>query len=193
MAKQIQLMRYLKAWPTLGPVFSADPASYPTGVTLYGASDSSHASHSEDGRSHSGYTIAVGGPLNTPFFVYSRVETGGIGISPHDSEYMTVSRLARMILYFRQFATDLGFPQPDPTPLATDSQTSIDLTVAPAVSKHSRHVRQHHHFLRDLYQQKEIVPTHVGTHDIVPNGLTKTLGPTDFLYFRHQLFHPFRV
>lgn len=188
--KQFHLLRYIKAFPSEGPTFSANPADYANGVTIQGASDSSHASHSEDGRSHTGYLLSVG-TNNAPFLVYSRVETDAVPISPHDSEYMALSRMARSSVYFCQFSAELGFSQAAPTRLATDSQTAIDLTVAPAVSKHSRHVLQHIHFLRELFQRKQIIPCHQSTHDIVPNGLTKTLGPNAFLYFRHHLFHPF--
>jgi hypothetical protein len=191
-AKQIQLMRYLKAFPSLGPVFSGDPASYKRGITLEGAADSSHAVHAADGRSHSAYSLTIG-TCNAPFMVYSRAENSCISLSPHESEYVTLSRCARSALYFRQFAAELGFSQAEPTRLQEDSRTAINLTIAPAISRLSRHIAQKHHFLRWLYKQGSILPVAVGTHDINPNGMTKTLGPTDFLYFRHHLFHPFKA
>jgi hypothetical protein len=190
-AKQVQLMRYLKGCPNLGPTFSADPASYPHGVTLVGAADSSHAAHYSDGRSHSAYMLTVGS-CNAPFMVYSCAESGGIALSPHESEYMALSRLARMVLYFRQFAKDLGYSHYRPTPLLEDSRTAINLTFAPSISRKSRHISQRHHFIRWLAQQGEVISLHKETHDIVPDGMTKVKGPTDFLYFRHQVFHPFK-
>ncbi len=86
----IYLMRYLKGCSTLGPVFSSDTDSYLAGVSLCGA----------DGRSPSGYTLTVGTNI-APFLVYSKVEDGGIPLSPCESEYMTLSKLARITLYFR--------------------------------------------------------------------------------------------
>ena len=61
-------------------------------------------------------------------------------------------------------------------------------TTAPAISRNSRHIAQYGHLLRHLYQTGEMVPAYLGTHEIIPNGLTKTLGPTDYIYHEHQLF-----
>ena len=44
--------------------------------------------------------------------------------------------------------------------------------------------------LRSNQASEDGAPYHVSTHDINPNGMTKTVGPTDFLYFRHHLFTP---
>ena len=189
--KQIHLMRYLKTFPSLGPVYSSNPVDYADGVTISGQSDSAHGNHSENGQSHSAFLLSIG-TRNAPFCVYSRAEPG-VALSPHESEYSCGSRCGRTILFFRQFATDLGYPQLTPTKLHMDSQTAINLTTAPAISRLSRHIAQHHHFLRWLYQTRVIMPVHIGTHDITANGMTKTLGPSEFIYFRHHLFHPFQL
>ena len=65
-------------------------------------------------------------------------------------------------------------------------------TPAPAISRNSRHIAQYAHLLRHLYKTGEMVPAYLGTHEIIPNGLTKTLGPTDYIYHEHQLFGAFR-
>ena len=187
--KQLQLMRYLKGAIGEGPTFSGSRTSYPKGITITASSDASHAVHSADGRSHTGYTLSIG-TFSSPFTVCSRAEDGGIGMSPHDSEYMALSRCCREIVYYRQFAAELGYPQGQPTEVSTDSQTSINLTTAHAIPSKSRHISQHHHFTRDLSQKRTITPLKVSTHDLPADGLTKTLGPTAFLYFRSQLFHP---
>ena len=109
-------------------------------------------------------------------------------LSPHQSEYMSLGRLARAMLYWRQFAAGLGYPQPEPLKLHSDSTTAMALTTAPAISRNSRHIAQYAHLLRHLYQTGEMVPAYLGTHEIIPNGLTKTLGPTDYIYHEHQLF-----
>lgn len=188
--KQIHLMRYLKSCVGLGPTFSADPLSYPAGPLITASVDSSHAAHSADGRSHSGYTLTVGTD-NAPFLSYSGAESSGIGLSPHDSEYMAFTRCTRQVMYYRQFAAELGYPQHSPTVILEDSRTAINLVTAPSVSRKSRHIQQKEHYCRYCYRLGEIDPQHCGTHDMVPDGLTKTLGPTEFSFFRHRLFRPF--
>ncbi len=185
---QIHLMRYLKTYPSLGPTYSRAKIHYRDGVTLRAESDASHANHSEDGRSHSAFSLSIG-TCNAPFLVSSRTEPG-ISLSPHESEYNSASRCSRNIPYFRQLAAELGFAQSSPTKLHMDSQTAIDLSTAPSISRLSRHIAQKHHFLRWLCQTHAVIPVHVGTNDINVNGMTKTLGPTDFVYFRHHLLNP---
>ena len=123
---------------------------------------------------------------------YSGPETNTVSLSPHGAEYMAGGRFARAMLNYRQFAKSLGYPQSEPTKKYTDSDTSISLTSAPAVSRNSRHIEQYAHLLRHLYKTNEIDPRHLGTHEIIPHGLTKTLGPTDCIYHQHQLFGAFR-
>ena len=66
------------------------------------------------------------------------------------------------------------------------------LTTAPAISRNSRHIAHYAHLLRHLYKTGGMVPAYLGTHEIIPNGLTKTLGPIDYIYHEHQLFGAFR-
>jgi hypothetical protein len=190
--KQIQLLRYLKGATALGPRLSSDPAAYPAaphGVSLWGASDSSHACH-PDGRSQSAYLIGVGAPgASAPFLGYSSHENSAVSLSPLESEYVTTARLARPILYYRQFAHDLGFPQHDPTPLFTDNQPSINLATGPQIPSKSRHIAQRHHFLRWLYETHQVSLHHQGTNDIAPDGMTKTVATNRFLYLRSKWFH----
>ena len=188
---QQQMYRFLKSHPDRGPCFSLKKEHYPDGVVLHGSSDASHATHTETGYGHSAYTISVG-KGNGVMVAYSGPETNTVSLSPHGAEYMAGGRLARAMLYYRQFAEGLGYPQTEPTKWYTDSETSISLTSAPAVSRNSRHIEQYAHLLRHLYKAKEIDPRHLGTHEIIPNGLTKTLGPTDYIYHQHQLFGAFR-
>ena len=92
------------------------------------------------------------------------------------------------MIYFRQLLIELGFPQPDPTILQTDSQSSISLVVAPQVTRKSRHIFIQHHFIRSLAKHGHIRPVHVGTNDIASDMLTKQLSPNKFFYGRARLF-----
>jgi hypothetical protein len=185
-AKQIQVLRYLKGCPSLGITFSANPDHFPTGVVIAGSSDASHACHSSDGRSHSAHIISIGFN-NAPFSAYSSAEPANISISPCESEYVSLSRLALNVIYFRKFATSLGYPQSTPSFLKQDNKSSISLVTAPELPRRSRHILQRHHVIRSLYLARQILPIFEGTHDIIPDGMTKSLGPSAFLYFRTKL------
>ena len=187
LTKQTHLLRYLKSCPDLGPTFSSNPATFKSGVTIYAAADSSHACH-PDGHSHSAYTIQIG-TTNAPFVVHSSAETAGIALSPCEAEYLALGRCAKDVTFFRQFASDLGFPQHSPTTILEDNQPAINLTTASQVTRRSRHIALKSHYVRYLYKTKQIAPKHIGTHDMIADGLTKTLSPSQFLWFRSKLLN----
>ena len=187
---QIQLLRYLKGHPNLGPTFTAIPSNHPTGVTIFASADASHACH-PDGSSHAAYTLSVG--LNTAPFLASSSKEKGISLNPCESEYKTLTRCAKDIIFYRQFAADLGHPQPSPTIIYEDNKSAIKLTEAPAVTRKSRHIFVQHHYIRWLNQTNHIKLHHQGTHDIVPDGLTKHTHPSAFPFFCARilnLYHP---
>jgi hypothetical protein len=184
-AKQIQVLRYLKGCPYLGVTYSANPLNFPEGVVITGAADASHACH-HDGLSHSAFIISIGTD-NAPFTSHSSIESSGPSGSPCETEYITLSRLGRDVMFYRQFAESLGFPQPNPSILFEDNQSTINLTTSPELPKRSRHILQKHHVLRFLYLTKQIMPMHQGTHDIIPDGMTKYFGVAAFLNFRYKL------
>ena len=188
--KQLHLLRYLKSCPDLGPTFSADPTNYPNGVEIHSASDCAHNVHAE-GQSHGAYQLTIGKPgaTTSPFCSYSAKEKG-VSLHPHEGEYVILSRTAKQLIHWRQFAEDLGFPQPKPSVMLTDNSTSINLTKAPLIPAKSRHIALKHHHIRWAYKTNQITPQHQGTNDIVPDAATKHVGPSRFLFFRKQLFHP---
>jgi hypothetical protein len=187
LSKQIHLLRYLKGCPNLGPTYSADPLAFTSGVTIFAAADSSHACH-PDGHSHSAYTIQIG-TVNAPFVVHSSAETSGIALSPCEAEYLALGRCAKDVIFFRQFAADIGFPQHQPTTILEDNQPAINLTTANQITRKSRHIALKSHYVRWLFKTNQIAPRHISTHDMIADGLTKTLSPSKFLWFRSQLLN----
>lgn len=189
-AKQFHLLRYLKGTPDLGPTFSSDPSDYPNGVQICSASDLAHNVH-PDGRSHGAYTLTVGGERSNtaPFLSFSGKEKG-VPLSPAEGEYVTLSRTAKAVIHYRQLATDLGYPQNSPSIMLEDNNSAIKLTTAPIIPTKSRHIALKHHHIRWAFQTKQIVPKHQGTNDIIPDAMTKHVGPSRFLFFRHQVFRP---
>ena len=187
---QIHLLRYLKGHPLLGPTFTAIQSNHPAGVTINASADASHACH-PDGSSHAAYILCVGS--NTaPFLTYSAREKG-ISLNPCETEYKTLTKCAKDIVFFRQFAADLGHPQSSPTTIYEDNKSAIKLTVAPAVTRKSRHIFIKHHYIRWLHKHRHILLQHQGTHDIIPDGLTKYTPPSAFPYFRARIlnqYHP---
>jgi hypothetical protein len=185
-SKQIDIMRYLKAYPDDGPTFSADPVDYPDGARLSASADNSHGSL-PNGQSLSGILYAIGNN-NAAFASFASAEPG-ISLSPQEGEYHTLSRAAKQCVFWRQFLEGLGFPQPLPTIIHEDNLPAINLVKAPEVTRNSRHMLIKHHYIRWLYQQNLILPVHQGTNDMAADFLTKVHPPRKFHFFKDVIFN----
>jgi len=181
--KQIHLLRYLKGHPDVGPVFSAEPGP----IEIVGSSDASHGVHT-DGSSHTGLTLSIGSN-NAAFCTGSLAERSTVSPDAMTAEYKGLGRLAKKVIYYRQLLHELGFPQTQPSTLQSDSQSGINLVVAPQVTRKSRHIFIQHHFIRSLFQGGHIKPVHVGTNDITSDMLTKQVSTNKFFYGRSKLFN----
>jgi hypothetical protein len=132
----------------------------------------------------------------TPFDIkeYQRINGGLVWMLPvrydirKEVVHLCKANSAKDVMFFRQFAEELGYPQTHPSIIREDNQSAINLSIAPAISKKSRHIFIRHHFVRDLCKRGYIKPVHCGTHDMVADVLTKFHGPASFLYFRRKLF-----
>ena len=96
----------------------------------------------------------------------------------------------QMLVHFRQLATDLGYDQSLPSTIGSDSQSGINLAVAPAITRKSRNIFVQHHCIRSLIQNHVVRPVKVNTHDINADVFTKSTIPvSNFLYNRGRMFN----
>ena len=184
--KQIHIMRYLKEYPDVGPVFSADPTCYPDGAQLQARSDIGFATLG-NAQCTTGNLFDIG-VNNASFSSYASAEPG-IALSPQEGEYLGLGRCAKQVLFWQQFLEGLGFPQKLPTLIYEDNLPAINLVQAPEVTRNSRHVFVKHHFIRWLHQQGLILPVHQGTNDIKADFVTKVHLPRHFHYSKDVVFN----
>lgn len=197
--KQTHVLRYLKGCPDLGPVFSSRPqlpgaslsdllVDGSSAVHLVAESDASHAVHDE-GQDQLAFTIRVG-DRNAPFFVWAGVSPYVVSPNPMVAEYVTMNKAAQKLVHFRQLASDLGYDQSAPSTLGGDSQSGINLAVAPEVTRKCRNIFVQHHCIRSLVAAKIVVPVKINTNDITADAFTKSTIPiTNFLYNRARMFN----
>ena len=157
-------------------------------MEIHSASDCAHNVHT-GGQSHGAYTLTVGGVgANTAPFLHYSAKEKGVSLSPMEGEYTTLSKTAKTLIHYRQFAADLGFVQTAPSIMLEDNNSSIKLVTTPLIPAKSRHIDLKFHHIRWAHQTKQILPQHQGSHDIVPDAATKHVGPSRFLFFRQQMF-----
>ena len=189
--KQVHLLRYLKGCPNLGPVYSSAPSSDGS-ITVVAEGDAAHAVHM-DGTDQLSYTIRVG-DNNAAFCVYAGASNHVVSPNPMNAEYVIMNKAAQRLIHFRQLASDLGYDQSKPSPIGSDSQSSINLAVAPAVTRKCRNIFVQHHSIRSLVAHKIVTPVKINTNDIGPDMHTKTIIPINsflnsFLYGRARVFN----
>jgi hypothetical protein len=189
--KQIQLLRYLKGVPNIGPTYTGQ-SSDPPGMVIVGMSDAGHAVHPSSGASQIAYQLSLG-YHNAPFLTHCSSEKGVISDSSTAAEYIGLNQVSKASLEWRHFLEWLGFDQSKPSPMLQDNNSAINLTKAPFVTRHSRYVALRHHYVRSLFRDKQIVPVYTNTNDMGPVDMhTKSSGPPNinkFLYDRSLLFN----
>jgi hypothetical protein len=182
LAKAVIVLRYLSGTPALGPTYHTTK-----GPVLACYVDCSYGCH-VDGRSHGGFTLHIGED-NAPFFVSSRKQKDCVAVGSMEGEYVELSAASRKVLEFRYFLDNIGFPQPEPTVIYEDNQSAINLAIAPAVTRKSRHIHIRHHFIRDLVEKKLVTIVHLPTERMLADFLTKPYGPKRFVMFRDRMFN----
>jgi hypothetical protein len=147
------------------------------GIHIVGASDAAHAVHTDDS-SQSSLCVSVGTNC-TPFLIHACAERSCVSPDATGAEHIALGRCAKDVI-FSTVCSSIGIPSK--LPIFVDNKSAINLTLAPEVTRKSRH-----HYIRDLVPRHLVLPTHKGTHDLLPDVTTKHHGPVSFLYFRSKL------
>ena len=84
-----------------------------------------------------------------------------------------MSEASKDVVYLRKFVSGLGEPEPDATPLATDSQSARDVSYNPTHHDKMKHVQRRHFYVRDMVESFELVVPYVRTEDNLADFLTK--------------------
>jgi hypothetical protein len=182
LSKAVLVLRYLSGTPNLGPTYFTKQ-----GPTLSCFVDCSYGVH-VDGRSHAGFSLHIGAD-NAPFFVSSKKQNDCVAVGSMEGEYVALSAAARKVLEFRYFLENIGFPQPLPTVVYEDNMSAINLAIAPAITRKSRHIHIRHHFIRDCVAKHLITLEHMPTDQMLADFLTKPFGPKKFNIFRDRYFN----
>ena len=169
--KAILLLRFLHTTSEFGRVFKSNSTQ------IVAFSDASFANH-ENGRSAGAYFLSVGS-TNAPFISSAKM-IDSVSSCPMVAEYTTSNSCCQDLMHYRQFSVELGWPQQS-TQFFMDSQTSINLVVAPEVSKKSRFLLVKHHFIREKVADGDILPIKVNSTEQRADSLTKIFPPAKMI------------
>ena len=169
--KAISLLRFLHSTSDVGRVFKS------SSTQIEAFSEASFANH-ENGRSAGAFFLSVGF-TNAPFISSAKM-IDSVSSCPMVAEYITSNSCCQELMHYRQFSVELGWPQ-QPTQFFMDSQTSINLVVAPEISKKSRFLSVKHHFIRDRVTDGDIIPVKVTSTEQRADSLTKIFSPAKMI------------
>jgi len=180
--KVIRVIRYLSSTKEMGPTFFTTE-----GAILHLHADASFGVHT-DGRSQSAFYASIG-RHSAPFYSYSSRQTKCVSTNAMEAEYVTLTSCSKIAVPYRRFLHQIGYPQPEPTTIWEDNMSAINLAIAPAISRKSRHIFVRHHFIRDLIKQQVVQLKYLNTNSMPADLLTKPLGPTKFVPLRDKLLN----
>ena len=153
------------------------------GAILHGYSDADWAGYKDTRRSTSGcFFLLADGVIS-----WGNKKQQSVVFSSTESKYMALAKATAEAIWLRKLLQELGFPQSDPTPIYSNSQSALALTANPKYHSRSKHIDTQYHFTREKVLTQEIklqfIPTAAMTADI----LTKALPQDKHLYCMNKL------
>nr|GEW25470.1 copia protein [Tanacetum cinerariifolium] len=168
------IFRYIKGTTHLG-------LCYPKGTdkeTIVYA-DSDHAGDYVDQKSTSSICMFVGCCLTSWF---SKKQTA-LAISTTEAECVSAEKACQQALWMKQALIDYDVRLND-VPIMCDNKGAIDISKNPVQHSRTKHIKIHHHFLRDNVQKGNTSIKKVPSVDNITDILTKPLKRKTFNYLR---------
>ena len=149
---------------------------HPSDASLVGYSDSDWARR----HSTSGSVFLYGAAAIS----WTSKKQASVALSSCEAEIMAVSEAAKDAVYLREFLSELGYPDPEPTALKVDNQAARDLAYNPEHHQRTKHIDRRHFYVREVVEELRIVVPFVPTDANVADFFTKALPADKFLKFR---------
>jgi hypothetical protein len=159
--------------------FEASPAT----LGLHAYSDASFAD-AEDRKSTSGYLFKLAGGT----VCHKSVKQKLVTTSTTEAKYVAMTYAAKEAAWLHRLLHQVGYVAADTHPihLYSDNEPSIKLLTADGHHERTKHVDIYYHYIRDCVKDGHLTVSHVRTHEMAADGLTK---PLDCYGHAHFLTH----
>ena len=155
-------------------------------LTAVFAFDEAHSdSDFAAGPSVSGFCVAAAGAA----FAYGSKKGAGTMLCTSSAELVAASVCATHIVWARDLAEFMGFPQAAPTTLYIDNRATVALAHNPMSFSKVKHVARRHHYVRECVEDGTIAAKSISTEHNVSDIFTKALEPKKFKLFRAALMN----
>ena len=176
-------LQYLKGTVDLGPTYYTE-----SGPIIVSECDAAHAVY-EGGNDHIGIRHCVGDRNNAPFSVTSRKQQTCVTLCPSGGELIALTETCKEIIVFRNFAEDIGFPQPGPTTLYSDCDPAITMATSKELTKNSKIYTAKEGFVRQCVARGLVTLTHIAGQGNPTDLLAKPTIGADFILKRNALLN----
>ena len=109
-----------------------------------------------------------------------------MALSTAEAEYIAAGSCCAQILWIKQQLEDFGIKLNE-TPIRCDNTSAINLSKNPIQHSRSKHIEIRHHFIREHFQNKNIILEYVYTENQLADIFTKTLSEDRFCEIRRNL------
>jgi transposase InsO family protein len=172
----IHLLRYLKQTKSQGILFDGMSPS-PTTLSLY--CDADHASDLSTRRSTTGFVaLLAGGAIS-----WRSKRQPHVSSSSTEAEYIALYFASLETVWIRGLLEDIGYKQPNPTPIFDDSNGAMSLASNPENQTRAKHIDIAYHGTRELIHIKKTIRLcRVDTAYMVADLLTKAVPASKVQY-----------
>jgi hypothetical protein len=136
---------------------SFSPSSNPNHLTVY--CDADYAMDLEDRKSRSGALFM----LNNGLVAWLSHKQPYTASSTTEAEYLAAHVATKELLWEHRLLHELGYPQPNPTPLFSNNQSAI-LVRNPEQYQKTKHIDVPFHVIREHQVNRHIDITYLSTH-----------------------------
>ena len=137
---------------------------------LTGYTDADMARDIDTRKSTSGYVLTfAGGAVSWQ----SRLQRC-IALSTTEAEYIAATEVCKEMLWMKEFLQELGLKQENYV-VHCDSQSAIHLCKNPMFHSKSKHIDVRYHWIRNVFEEKQLQLQKIHTDDNGADMLTKTL------------------
>lgn len=152
---------------------------------LYGYTDADWGGNKDDRKSFTGHVFFL---ASSPVSWESKKQPT-VALSSTEAEYMALCSASKEIVFLRNLISEMRFTSlvTKPTILYGDNLSAQQLVKNPVFHARSKHIDIKMHFVRDVYERKELTLAYIPTDEMVADVLTKNLKKTKHVKFLEML------